>query len=246
MAAKTSDYLRRFVRAELLLYKPPGGGVEPSERDRIGKVPLHFNPESLTIDQSCNRSEVVCPNTKFIMPPEFINSQPRECTLEIFLDTASNPLDTFRRRTVQQQVEKLFSCVSPQKDEKADTPWVKLSWGKLKTTAFFAVVKRVKVTYTLFALTGDPLRAECQVTLSQASMPTPGQNPTSRAKEDLKVHLMVDGDSLASIAHREYGDPAKWREIARANDLDDVSLVRPGARLGMPELDGVGTDAAQD
>jgi nucleoid-associated protein YgaU len=47
---------------------------------------------------------------------------------------------------------------------------------------------------------------------------------------------MVSGDTLQSVAFKAYGDPALWREIARANDIDDPMRVRPGQRLLVPSL----------
>jgi nucleoid-associated protein YgaU len=38
---------------------------------------------------------------------------------------------------------------------------------------------------------------------------------------------MVEGDSLASVAYAEYGDPAMWRSIAAYNEIDDP--IRYGA-----------------
>jgi hypothetical protein len=49
------------------------------------------------------------------------------------------------------------------------------------------------------------------------------------------VHVTVRGDTLSALAGSYLGDPARWREIAAANDVEDpldppvgVSLVIPG------------------
>ena len=51
-----------------------------------------------------------------------------------------------------------------------------------------------------------------------------------------KVWIVKQGQSLASIAGREYGDPRKWRPIAQANGIDDPTKLRPGAILVLPAL----------
>ena len=47
-----------------------------------------------------------------------------------------------------------------------------------------------------------------------------------------------DGDSLASISHRVYGDPTQWRAIAEANGIDDPLRLHSGRALSIPSLDG--------
>jgi nucleoid-associated protein YgaU len=48
--------------------------------------------------------------------------------------------------------------------------------------------------------------------------------------------LVRTGDRIDNIAAEEYGDPAKWRPIAEANDLDDPSQLEPGHVLIIPRL----------
>jgi nucleoid-associated protein YgaU len=51
------------------------------------------------------------------------------------------------------------------------------------------------------------------------------------------VHTVVAGDTLASVAFRQYGDPAMWRPLAAFNGIDDPLRVRPGATLFVPALE---------
>jgi len=44
------------------------------------------------------------------------------------------------------------------------------------------------------------------------------------------------GDSVTGIAADVYGDPAAWRVIAEANNLDDPRRLRIGATLSIPKL----------
>jgi nucleoid-associated protein YgaU len=44
------------------------------------------------------------------------------------------------------------------------------------------------------------------------------------------------GDTLSGIAAAEYGDPALWRPIARANGIVDPRHVEPGRELTIPVL----------
>ena len=51
-----------------------------------------------------------------------------------------------------------------------------------------------------------------------------------------KAVVMGGGDSLASVARQEYGDPNLWRALAVANGVDDPMAVAPGRALVVPPL----------
>ena len=49
--------------------------------------------------------------------------------------------------------------------------------------------------------------------------------------------MLVEGDTLAGIAYREYGDPSLWRAVAAANGIDDPMHLRPGSSVLLPAVD---------
>jgi hypothetical protein len=63
-----------------------------------------------------------------------------------------------------------------------------------------------------------------------------GQNPTSHAVNSRRVHTMIDGDTLQSVAYRELGKPAYWRAIADLNGIDDPLRLPAGTVLLIPSL----------
>ena len=48
------------------------------------------------------------------------------------------------------------------------------------------------------------------------------------------MHRIVAGDSLASVAYAEYGDPTAWRALAAFNEVDDPLRVPTGTVLLLP------------
>jgi nucleoid-associated protein YgaU len=60
-----------------------------------------------------------------------------------------------------------------------------------------------------------------------------GTTPTS-ADEDGSQYVVQSGDSLAAIAQEVYGDPTLWRDIARANDLEEPYSLTVGDTLAIP------------
>ena len=164
-------------------------------------------------------------------PPEFTGADPCKLTLEMFFDASDTELGS-----VVEPVEALFRCCVPtedtQQNKKAVPPLVQLSWGTI--TSFPAFITSVQAKYTLFTPDGTPIRAMCNVSMEEMPGDPLGQNPTSGALSAYAVHKVVAGDSLASIAFREYGDPAMWRSLAEANNIDDPIRLAVGTTLMVP------------
>jgi nucleoid-associated protein YgaU len=161
-------------------------------------------------------------------------------TVEIFLDSSDDPTSN----SVLKKVESLFSCCEVTEKSIAakqpSTPWVVFQWGSFSTARFTAYVSSVDASYSLFGTTGVPIRATCQVHLHEIPSKTKGQNPTSGALTAQRVHRVVAGDSLQSLAWREYGDAAAWRAIAEANNIDDPNRLSNGTELVLPAAEEVG------
>ena len=53
----------------------------------------------------------------------------------------------------------------------------------------------------------------------------------------MRVHTVTDGDSLQSIAYKNYGDATRWRTLAEANGIDNPLTLRRGHELTIPRLE---------
>ena len=104
-------------------------------------------------------------------------------------------------------------------------------------TGFVGYIKSVSAKYTLFSPDGTPLRAVCTVALEELANEPKKQNPTSGGLQPRHAHTLREGDSLAAIAYREYGNPAHWRALAEVNGIDDPLRLRPGHVVLIPTLD---------
>ena len=104
---------------------------------------------------------------------------------------------------------------------------------------FRAVATKVQVSYVLFTQGGIPIRAKCVMEFMERSHPLdllPPQNPSSRT-DARRTHRVVAGDRLDNIAHNEFADPRRWRNIAEANNIDDPFTLRDGNLLSIPIID---------
>lgn len=222
--------------AFLELRKPPPAPGSLEAGPPFDRIDFQFNPKELTISKTAKWSRNAQKGSKNSGVPEFQGPAPCKLTLEMFLDASDTQGDS-----VVKTVEKLFSCCIPTQDshdqKKPNPPWVVFHWGGL--SSFTGYIASVTAKYTLFTPGGLPIRGTATVNLEEISKEQKGQNPTSGALSTHRVHTVSTGDTLASIAWREYGDPAMWRAIATTNHIDDPMRLRAGSSLLIPSADSL-------
>lgn len=221
------------TKAQLLVYPPPKKGSTLLE-GQPQTIAFWFNPKELAVTRTAKWKREAQPKKPKSGTPTFTGADPIKFTVEMFLD-ATDKMDS----SVVDQIELLFKCCVPTpesvKDEAPSTPFVVFQWGSL--SAFTSVVTSVSAKYTLFTPAGIPVRAVATVAMEEMPAEVKGQNPTSGALAARDLHPVVAGDTLESVAYRSYGDPALWREIAHANDIDDPMRLRPGTVLLLPAIE---------
>jgi nucleoid-associated protein YgaU len=197
-----------------------------------GEVRFPFNPDELRLSYASNYCVTPQPADIWGGTPQFQGPQPASIPVKIKLHTYSVPPSP-----PKPAIDILKQAMLPTEESKAQgdpkPPFVTFGWGENIIFAK-AYIESMNVTYKQFFM-GLGISAEVDVTLTEAPMPLPGTNPTSGGLASRRSHLMVEGDSLASVAHREYGSPARWRALAVANGIDDPMRVRPGTVLIVPD-----------
>lgn len=111
-------------------------------------------------------------------------------------------------------------------------PLLQIKWGSLQFVGFLA---RCIQNFTRFDSKGQPVRAVLSCTFVEC----PELNrPTSSlmSPDTTKYRVSRSGDSLWAIADREYGECSMWREIARANDIDNPRMLATGDTIAVPAL----------
>jgi phage tail protein X len=229
---------KSLVRASLAIHEPPvGGSTTPG--GLIKTFAFDFNPAQLSLTRRAQWKTTPAQIERDGSLPEFMGSEPREMGVEIFLDSSDEPSSN----SVLKKVESLLACCDVTTKSIAakqpSPPWVVFQWGSFSTARFTAYVSSVEAAYSLFGTTGVPIRATCRLQLHEIPSNTNGQNPTSGALTAQRVHRVVAGDSLQSLAWREYGDSAAWRAIAEANGIDDPTRLANGVELVLPAAEEV-------
>jgi hypothetical protein len=216
--------------------REPGTKGSTTPGPPIGKLDFQFNPKELSLTKTAKWERKTSRNRKSAGVPEFQGAEPCSMTLEMFFD-ASDTQDS----SVVDAIEKLFRCCVPtdktMQDQKGVPPWVVFHWGSV--SGFTAYIASVAAKYSLFTAGGVPIRGTATVTLKEIAAEPAKQNPTSGGRAARRSHLLVAGDTLASVAYAEYGDPTMWRVLAEANDLDDPMRLRLGTTLLVPPPDEI-------
>lgn len=209
-------------------------------KSKTGEIPCQFNPESFAINKSASwgtpsatatDSKNNHPQPKLNAPElVFSGGQGATFSLKLFFDTTNNGNGDVRGYT--NQLLKLTLITG--KDTNSP-PLVRFSWGAI--LSFYAVVKKVEVSYILFTQAGVPVRARATVDCEQAydeDGAKGGQNPTSLTNPR-KTHVVEEGDRIDYIAFKEYGQAGMWRRLAEANNLENPLILRPGQILVVPQ-----------
>lgn len=197
------------------------------------ELSFHYNPETLQVVKTADWHKPRVPAKDNIAEPEFVGCTGRTLNLTLLLDGVDS-----RGNDVAADVETLlrWTRATPESHRRytPQPPLMRLHWGGHQY--FPGYLSRVDVTYTVFSPDGAPLRAKVVIAMEEVPEPAKRQNPTSGGVPDRRAVTLRGGDSLASLASAEYGDPNLWRALALANGIDDPARVSAGTPLVVPPL----------
>jgi hypothetical protein len=204
------------------------------------KLELTINPSDLTMKFSPNFRTSPHTNRTKKVPPlknqkntetghganQYTGRKPTTLTMKVILSESG---DSKSRGYVRKSMQKLDDWTRPF----AGYPKVlTFTWGS--ADKFRCYISTLSFKITLFDAKGIPRRAESEIVLTEEPAKKKGQNPTSGGIGEHRTCMVVEGETLHTVAHREYGDAALWRSLASVNGIDDPLRVAPGTRLLLP------------
>lgn len=197
---------------------------------------FRFNPKELSVQKAATWNRPTNKGAKHSSVPEFGGVQPQAVTMELFFD------DWEGKGSLVADIQKLMGWLKPSdpsihQKQKPQPKILEFTWGSGPLTGFRCFLKSVNAKYTMFKPDGTPVRATAQIALEEFPADAKKQNPTSGAINSRRSHLVAAGDSLHSLAFREYDDPSLWRGLAEFNGIDDPLRLSPGTRLRIPTVD---------
>lgn len=195
---------------------------------------VQFNPTQFSVQRAADYSETK--EAGMPMPVlQFTSGKAATLSLELFFDTTEFGMGA-GAVDVRHYTRSFEQLVMVQPKTHAP-PVVRLTWGPGLT--FKGVANSVGQTFTLFASDGTPVRAQLSVAMQEYKTKDEIIAETNLQSVDHTRTLTVkQGDTLHSIAFREYGTVAHWRTIADANlaVIDDPRRLVPGSLLVLPRL----------
>ncbi len=202
------------------------------------KLEFHFNPTEYSLSKSADwqrKTKASAPSCAPLVHYDGVHAA--TVTMDILFDRSEE--ENVAARDVSKDVQKLLDWTKPTTDtlKQGKKPWgpfLRLHWGNGQLKGFKCVLKSVTAKYLMFLETGVPVRATANITLEEIPDDAKRQNPTSGALQGRSTHTIADGDTLQSIAYREFGDPNLWRGLAIFNDLDDPLRIKPGRDILVP------------
>jgi len=205
-------------------------------------IPVEFNPTEYTRTKGAQLAEITIPGLDSPII-QFIRGQTETLKLELFFDTtdaglAEGAVDV---RTLTQS---FYQLVKIQPKTHAP-PRIRLTWGE--GLSFRAIVESVDQKFTLFTPAGVPVRATLSVALREyRTLEEQLAELNLQTSDHTRSHVVVEGETLASIARDHYGDARVWRRIADANpEVADPVAPAVGSHLVIPTDDAVATAGAR-
>ena len=194
--------------------------------DTNDEIEVLFNPKEYVIEKKTPWSEI----NVFGMdspPVQFTMGERKRLSMELFFDTSEEKTDVRDNTT---KIEELM-LVNAQEHR---PPILRFSWGSL---SFDCVMEDLVQRFTLFSNDGTPLRAICKVVFKEyATAATQLSNTRRESADHTKRMALREGETLSSLAAREYNDSSKWRAIADANNIDDPENISAGTIVELPPL----------
>lgn len=191
------------------------------------RIPVMYNPEELRLDQGNSFAEVPIPGLD-ASPVQYVRGKARTLSMDLFFDTYETGED------VRAHTDTVVGLLDVDPRTKAP-PILVFAMGRL---TFECVLVEATQRFTMFRRDGTPVRSTIAVRLQEFSRIDIEIErgffvgpPTLRTA----IHTVARGETASAVAQAVLGDPARWREIAAANGLDDPFDLQPGLTLTIPD-----------
>jgi hypothetical protein len=200
-------------------------------------VEVLFNPDEYSLNKDNNFAQAGVPGLSTPLL-QFVHGNLRTLDMELVFDTLEEHRHSSRtvngaRSDVRALTQKVVDLMGINPETHAP-PVVLFAWGSL---TFTGVLGRVVQKFTMFLDSGIPVRARLQVTFQEFKTAAEEAKEVGRRTADYtRVHRLAQGETLPQVAARFYRNPALWRPIAIANQIDDARRLPPAAELTVPKL----------
>lgn len=212
-------------------------------RGVLERFSVQFNPTDYTLSKGAQIAEIGIPGLDSPIL-QFVAGQNEKLSLDLFFDSTDVGGMGAGAASVVEQTNRFYQLVKIQPKTHAP-PLVRFLWGS--GIRFECIVESVTQKFTLFSPRGVPLRATLSVVFREyKTLEQQVKELNLQSSDHTKRHVVTQGETLSSIAWREYGDPRQWRRIAEHNiaRLTDLRRLPVGLELRLPSNEARASHAA--
>jgi hypothetical protein len=202
-----------------------------------------YNPEKYSVNKGVQYAEIGIPGLDEPVL-QFIRGQNEKVTLDLFFDTTEVGM-TGSVTDVRTLTSAVYGLLKVNTSTHAPLRF-SITWGTGKalfgqgSSSSLCVLESMSEEFSLFAPSGEPLRAKLTVTIRLASTVKLQFQDTPRHSADrTTVVTVIRGQRISDIANEQYGDSRQWRPIADASQLANPRFLDPGTTLKVPGLPGL-------
>lgn len=226
-------------------------------------IEVMFNPTDYSITRNMSYAEVPIPG--LAMPLlQFVRGESQVLSIELFLDSSDRkgtgisipsippalelgsphaspelvPTDKWKQLARSPHAEHRLMALRRLAQIDAELhapPVIELAWTQVR---FRGVITGFTEKFSMFDATGNIVRARVQLQIKSWNNPDSlFQEPPRQSPDRTKTRVVRAGERLDLIAAEEYGDPARWTVIAKANDITRPRILLPGTLLVVPPID---------
>jgi len=190
---------------------------------------VQFNPENFdeTSDIVYNQEQPIGATQQH---QHYHRTRPRSFSFEFLIDGTGASGD---KREVIAEIE-LFKKTVEFKGDQHKPSFLLMIWG---SHVVLAVLKDLRIRYTLFRKNGTPLRAVLNATFWEHTERTEQLLQQGLLSPDLSTRRIVkEGDTLPRMCYGVYETPRHYLEVARANGLTNFRKLKSGQELDFPPI----------
>lgn len=197
------------------------------------RVPVLFNPEEYSLKEDNSFAQVAIPGLRGPLL-QFISGNLRTLDMELLVDSyEAHEGQTGAGEDVRNLTRRITDLMKIDPTTHAP-PVLLFTWGSL---SFTCVLASAAQRFIMFRPDGVPVRARLQVTFNEFMNAEVEAKETKRETADYShEHVVLQGETLSSIAVAVYNDATRWRPIAVANRIDNPRDLVVGDRLIVPRL----------
>ena len=199
------------------------------------KVLAKYNPNEFSIETRNQYQRTAMPGLPAPVT-QFVSGEAQKLSFSLFFDSYEAGTD------VRDETGKLTNLMRI--NSSLHTPPIcTFQWGGRPMSGetkrdFVGVIDSISQKFTMFLDSGLPVRATLALSVTEY-LPIEEQRKALKLEsaDRTKRRVLREGDTLWAMADREYEDPAQWRVIAEANNIDNPRTVSIGKELKLPPLE---------